>query len=235
MWTENDYLPIRNRKEGNYSMLIKVLVVDDHQLFRQGLINMLSESPGIEVVAEATNGLEAIEKVSEFKPDIVLMDIGMPEQNGIEATKYIHRNFDKSRVIALSMHADKHYIKTMLEAGASGYLFKNCTYNQLIEGITTVFQGKKYLDGEATEVLIQSYLGKEDSPEDLIKEAKLSEREFEILKLLAEGKSTREVSEILFISVKTVGTHKQNLLEKLELRSTADLVKYALKKGIIHI
>lgn len=233
--TENDYFPIRNWKEGNCSMLIKVLVVDDHQLFRQGLINMLSESPDIEVVAEATNGLEAIEKVSEFNPDIVLMDIGMPVQNGIEATKYIHQNFDDSRVIALSMHADKHYIKTMLEAGASGYLFKNCTYNQLIEGITTVFQGKKYLDGEATEVLIQSYLGKEDSPEDFIKEAKLSEREFEILKLLAEGKSTREVSEILFISVKTVGTHKQNLLEKLELKSTADLVKYALKKGIIHI
>ncbi|MEA1878529.1 MAG: response regulator transcription factor [Bacteroidota bacterium] len=216
-------------------MLIKVLVVDDHQLFRQGLINMLSESPDIEVIAEATNGLEAIERVSEFKPDIVLMDIGMPGKNGIEATRYIHQNFSESRVIALSMHADKHYIKTMLEAGAFGYLFKNCTYNQLIEGITTVAEGEKYLGGEATEVLIQSYLGKEDATEDLIKETKLSEREFEVLKLLAEGKSTREVSEILFISVKTVGTHKQNLLEKLELKSTADLVKYALKKGIIHI
>jgi len=216
-------------------MLIKVLVVDDHQLFRQGLINMLSESSDIEIVAEANDGSDAIQKVSDYKPDIVLMDIGLPGQNGIEVTKYISQNFKESRVIALSMHTDKHYIKAMLEAGASGYLFKNCTFNQLIEGITTVFQGKKYLDGEATEVLIQSYLGKEDAPEDLIKETKLSEREFEVLKLLADGDSTREVSEKLFISVKTVGTHKQNLLEKLELKSTADLIKYALKNGIIHI
>lgn len=216
-------------------MPIKVLLVDDHQLFRMGLVNMLSESPDIEVVAEASNGSEAIEKVAKFHPDVVLMDIGMPGQNGIEVTTYIQQNFAESRVIALSMHADKHYIKAMLEAGASGYLFKNCTFNQLIEGITTVHQGKKYLDGEATEVLIHSYLGHEESPKDLIQETKLSEREFEVLKLIAEGNATRVVAEKLFISVKTVGTHKQNILEKLELRSTVDLIKYALKKGIIRI
>ncbi len=216
-------------------MPIKILVVDDHKLFRQGLVSMLSESPDIEVVAEATNGSEAIDKVSAFSPDVILMDIGMPEQNGIEATKFIHQNHSESRVIALSMHADKHYIKAMLEAGASGYLFKNCTFSQLIEGITTVHQGKKYLDGEATEVLIQSYLGKEEDPKDLIPEAKLSDREFEIMILLAEGITTRAISEKLFISVKTVGTHKQNILDKLELKSNADLIKYALKKGIIRI
>lgn len=216
-------------------MPIKVLVVDDHQLFRLGLVNMLSESPNIEVVAEATNGSDAIEKVATYHPDIVLMDIGMPGQNGIEVTTYLQQNFSESRIIALSMHTDKHYIKAMLEAGASGYLFKNCTFNQLLEGITTVHEGKKYLDGEATEVLIHSYLGHEDSPNEIVHDVKLSERESEVLKLIAEGKTTREVSEKLFISVKTVGTHKQNILEKLELGSTADLIKYALKKGIIRI
>lgn len=216
-------------------MPIKVLVVDDHQLFRLGLVNMLSESPNIEVVAEATNGSDAIEKVATYHPDIVLMDIGMPGQNGIEVTTYLQQNFSESRIIALSMHTDKHYIKAMLEAGASGYLFKNCTFNQLLEGITTVHEGKKYLDGEATEVLIHSYLGHEDSPNEIVHDVKLSERESEVLKLIADGKTTREISEELFISVKTVGTHKQNILEKLELGSTADLIKYALKKGIIRI
>ena len=216
-------------------MPIKVLVVDDHQLFRLALVNMFSGSEEIEVVAEAINGAEAIEKVSTYHPDVVLMDIGLPDQNGIEVTRFLRQNHPESRIIALSMHSDKHYIKAMLEAGASGYLFKNCTYNQLIEGITTVYQGKKYLDGEATEVLIHSYLGKEDSQEEIKQETKLSEREFEILKLFAEGQTTREISEKLFISVKTVGTHKQNLLEKLELKTTADLIKYALKKGIIRI
>lgn len=216
-------------------MLIRVLVVDDHQLFRMGLVSMLMEAPEIEVIGEGENGNEAIEKVALYAPDIVLMDIGMPEKNGIEASLYLCKNFPKTKIIALTMHADKHYITAMLEAGASGYLFKNCTFTQLIEGITSVYNGRKYLDGEATEVLIQTYLGKPETYNELPGDPKLSDREFEIMKMFAEGLSTKEISEKLFISVKTVGSHKQNILEKLELTSTADLVKYAIKKGIIHI
>jgi len=129
------------------------------------------------------------------------------------------------------MHSEKQYIKGMLEAGASGYLFKNCTYNQLIEAIKTVYAGKKFLSGEITEILIHDYLGKEE--ELGVPDSELTDRELEILKLFAEGHSTRSIADKIFVSVKTVGTHKQNILEKLNLKTTTDLVKYALKKGMI--
>ncbi|HZK97484.1 MAG TPA: response regulator transcription factor [Prolixibacteraceae bacterium] len=212
-------------------MSIRILIADDHQLFREGIANLLSASPQIEIVAQAENGQEAIEKAKNLKPDIIIMDLSMPVINGVDATRILHKELPEIRVLVLSMHCDKHYIKEGLEAGASGYLFKNCTYDQLIEAVNTVYQGKKYLSDKITEVLIQDYLSKEEKVCD--NSQKLSERESEILKLKAEGKSTREISDILFISVKTVGTHKQHILEKLNLKSTADLIKYAIKKGIV--
>jgi len=214
-------------------MSIKILIADDHQLFREGLINLLSDSSEIEVIAQAENGKEAIKKAKQFKPDIVIMDIGMPIMNGVKATEILIKELPDTKVIAISMHSDKHFIKGMLEAGASGYLLKSCTYNQLIEAINAVYSGKKYLSDKITEVIIHDYLGKEEDIQD--NDPKLSERESEILKLFAEGKTSREISELLFISVKTVGTHKQHILEKLELKTTTDMVKYALKKGIISL
>ena len=214
-------------------MSIKILIADDHQLFREGLVNLLSDSSEIEVIAQAENGRDAIKKAKKLNPDIVIMDIGMPVINGIEATCILQKELQDIKVIALSMHSDKHYIKGMFEMGASGYLFKNCAYNQLIDAINVVYSGKKYLDDKITEVIIHDYLGKEeDIPNN---DPKLSERESEILKLFAEGKTSREISELLFISVKTVGTHKQHILEKLELKTTTDIVKYALKNGIISL
>lgn len=214
-------------------MAIKIIIADDHQLFREGLINLLADTPEIEIVANAENGKDAIEKAIIHRPDIVIMDIGMPILSGIEATRLLKEKMPNIKVIALSMHSDNQYIKGMLEAGASGYLLKSCTYNKLIEAINTVYSGKKYLSEEITNVIIDDYLGKENDTSG--KDPKLSERESEILKLFAEGKSSREISELLFISVKTVGTHKQHILEKLELKTTTDIVKYALKKGIISI
>lgn len=214
-------------------MSIKILIADDHQLFREGLINLLSDTPEIEVVAHAENGKIAVEKAINFKPDIVLMDIGMPVLSGIDATALLKSKMPDIKIIALSMHSDKHFIKGMLEAGANGYLFKNCTYSQLIDAIETVIAGKKYLSAEITEVLIDDYLDKGESTEESIED--LTEREFEVLKLFAEGKSTRDISEQLFVSVKTVGTHKQHILKKLNLNSTVDIIKYALKKGIISL
>lgn len=214
-------------------MSIKILIADDHQLFREGLINLLSDTPEIEVVAHAENGKVAVEEAIIYKPDIVIMDIGMPVLSGIEATELLKSKMPDIKVIALSMHSDKHYIKGMLEAGATGYLFKNCTHSQLIEAIETVYAGKKYLSDEITEVLIDDYLNKGDSIDDDTED--LTEREMDVLILLAEGSTTRDISEQLFVSVKTVGTHKQNILKKLKLKSTVDIVKYALKKGIISL
>lgn len=212
-------------------MTIRILITDDHQLFREGIANLLAASPQIEIVDQAENGQEAIEKARKLKPDIVIMDLSLPIINGVDATRILHKELPGTKVLVLSMHADKNYIKEALEAGAFGYLFKDCTYDQLIEAINTVYHGKKYLSDKITEVLIQDYLKKDEEIHD--KSPELSERESEILKLIAEGKSTREISDLLFISIKTVGTHKQHILEKLKLKSTAGLIKYAIKKGIV--
>jgi two-component system, NarL family, response regulator NreC len=214
-------------------MTIKVLVSDDHQLFRQGIVNMLLESHDIKVIGQAENGADCLIKAEELKPDIILMDIGMPIMNGMEATMALHRKDPAIKVIVLSMHADKHYIKGMLEAGAWGYLFKDCTYDQLIESIKTVHAGRRYLSNRITEALIEDYLGRDGKNEDIY--GILSEREFSIFKLIAEGKSSAEIADELFISTKTVNTHKQNLLDKLNLKSNADIIKMAIKRGIVSI
>lgn len=214
-------------------MPIKILIADDHQLFREGLITLLSDASNIEIIGQAENGKEAIQKVRELHPDIVIMDIGMPVINGIEATGILRIEAPNIKVIALTMHSEKHFIKGMLEAGAYGYLFKNCNYDDLIDAINTVYAGKKYLSDEITDFIIHDYIGKQKDAES--DDPQLSEREMEILKGFAEGKSSREISEQLFISIKTVGTHKQHIFEKLDLNSTADMVKYAIKKGIISL
>jgi len=214
-------------------MPVRIIIADDHRLFREGLVNLLSDSKDIEIIAEAENGNDAIVKARELNPDIIVMDIGMPVLNGVDATSRLLKELPAIKVIALSMHSEKQFIKGMLEAGASGYLFKNCAYDELIEAIHTVNAGKKYLSDKITEIMIQDYLGKEESiPET---DSELTEREAEILKLIAEGVPTSEISELLFVSVKTIGTHKQHLLEKLNLKTSTDLVKYAIKKGIISL
>lgn len=214
-------------------MPINILIADDHSLFRKGISNLLSEAENITIVAEAENGQDAVDKAREFNPDVVIMDIGMPVLNGVNATAKLLAGMPQVKVIALSMHTDTHYVREMLEAGVSGYLFKNCDYKELITAIETVFAGKKYLNEQIMEMVIHGYLGKKD----LIgaTEAQLTERESEIFKLLAEGKSVREIADVLFVSVKTIGTHRQHILDKLNLKTTTDLIKYALKKGIISL
>lgn len=214
-------------------MRIKVLIADDHQLFREGLANLLFSAENIEVIAQAKDGNEAIEKVKHFKPDVVLLDIAMPILNGIEATKKIKALFPEIKTITVSMHSDKQYVKGALEAGADGYLLKNCTYRQLTDAIQSVYDGKKYLSQDITELVISGYLT--PSATDTNEYSTLSEREKDIFLLFAEGKSTKEISDKLFISVKTVNTHKQNILDKLGLKSNADIVKYALKNGLIRL
>ncbi len=212
-------------------MTIKVLIADDHELFREGLVNLLSKSSNIEIVAQAINGKDAIIKSKKHNPDIVLMDIGMPIMNGIDATIELRKKQSEIRVIALSMHADKHYIKRILEAGAYGYLFKDCNYQQVVGAIEMVYSGVKCFSDEVSQILIHDYLKKDDDEDNI----ELTTREFELLKLFAEGKTRSEIADMLFISVKTVGTHKQRILEKLNLKNTTDIVKYAIKKKIIFL
>lgn len=214
-------------------MAIKILIADDHQLFREGLITLLSDNADIEVVDEAKDGRETVEKARRMNPDVLLMDIGMPLINGIDATGILKKELPDLKIIGLTMHSEKHFIKGMLEAGADGYLFKNCTYDELIRAINSVYSGKKYLSDEITEVMIDDYVSNQKDVLD--KDEILSDRELEVLKLFAEGKSSREIADTLFVSVKTVGTHKQHILNKLKLNSTADMVKYAIKKGLVSL
>ncbi|NQU54042.1 MAG: response regulator transcription factor [Bacteroidetes bacterium] len=214
-------------------MKIKVIITDDHQLFREGLVNLLFSAPDIEVIAQAENGEEAIEKAKHFKPDVMLLDIAMPKMNGIEATRELKKIMPEIKIVAVSMHSDKQYVKGILEAGADGYLLKNCTYRQLTDAIQCVYSGKKFLSEDITELVISGYLDPSKAESDSY--SQLSEREKEVFLLFAEGKTTREIGEKLFISVKTVGTHKQNILEKLELKNNADIVKYSLKKGLTQL
>jgi len=214
-------------------MPIKILIADDHQLFREGLANLLIKAQDIEILGQAEDGHDVVQKADLLKPDIILMDISMPGFNGVEATSILKKTHPEIKIIALSMHADNQYVKQILSQGAMGYLVKSCTYDQLIHAIKLVYTGKKYLSEEITETLIDDYLEvKKDTP---VSDPDLTKREVQVLHLIAKGVPTREISEMLFISIKTVGSHKQKILEKLNLKTNADLIKYAIKKGMTSI
>lgn len=214
-------------------MKIKVLITDDHQLFREGLVNLLFSAPDIEVIGQAVDGEDAIKKVAHFNPDVLLIDIAMPNMNGIEATRELKKTKSELKIIVVSMHSDKQYVKGALDAGADGYILKDCTYRQLTDAIKSVHAGKKFLSEDITGMIIDGYLQPSNDAAD--EYAQLSEREKEVFRLYAEGKSTREIGDTLFISVKTVGTHKQHILDKLGLKNNSDIIKYALKKGLINL
>jgi two-component system, NarL family, response regulator NreC len=217
----------------NPLMPIKIIIADDNRLLSELLAGNLVDARDIEVVAVVENGREAVNKANEMKPDIKLMDIDMPVLDGVEATTQLVRDLPGIRVIALTGHSKNQYIKKMLEAGASGYLNKNCGFEELVKAIHTVYSGNKYLSEEITDIVIKDYLEK-----DVVvhgSDSELSERETEILKLIVDGIPVSAIADRLFVSVKTVNTHRQNILEKLNLKSTADLVKYALIKGIISL
>ncbi|MBK8881879.1 MAG: response regulator transcription factor [Bacteroidales bacterium] len=214
-------------------MPIKIIIADDNRLLSELLAGNLVDARDIEVVAVVENGREAVNKANEMNPDIILMDIDMPVLDGVEATTQLVRDLPGIRVIALTGHSKNQYIKKMLEAGASGYLNKNCGFEELVKAIHTVYSGNKYLSEEITDIVIKDYLEK-----DVVvhgSDSELSERETEILKLIVDGIPVSAIADRLFVSVKTVNTHRQNILEKLNLKSTADLVKYALIKGIISL
>jgi two-component system response regulator NreC len=216
-------------------MSIRVLIADDHKIMLAGLRSILEKQTDFEVVGEADNGRKAVQMAQEKKPDVVVMDVSMPDLNGIEATKQIIGSLPETRVIALSMHSDKRLVMGMLRAGASGYLLKDCASQELANAIVQVARGKKYLSPEITGVAINDFLLGGSSEEVAIAASQLSPREREVLQLIAEGWSTKQIASHLYVSIKTIETHRRQIMKKLDLHSIADLTKYAIREGLTSI
>ncbi len=212
-------------------MAIKVLIADDHQIVRQGLRTLLEKEPDLEVVAEAENGRSTVRLVREKHPEVVIMDVAMPDLNGIEATRQIISEMPKVKVIALSMYADRRFVSNMLKAGASGYLLKDCASEELVRAIRVVLAHKTFLSPGVADIVVKDYVQTPMGPEASVFNV-LSNREREVLQLMAEGKSTNQIAELLHVSVKTVETHRQQMMQKLKIHSVAELTKYAIREGL---
>ena len=216
-------------------MSIRVLIADDHKIMLAGLRSLLEKQTDFDVVAEAENGRKAVQMAQEKKPDVVVMDVSMPDLNGIEATTQIVESLPGTRVIALSMHSDKRFVMGMLRAGASGYLLKDCASQELANAIHQVAGGRKYLSPEITGVVIDDFLLGGSSGEVATATSLLSPREREVLQLIAEGWSTKQIASHLYVSIKTIETHRRQIMKKLDLHNIADLTKYAVREGLTSI
>jgi DNA-binding NarL/FixJ family response regulator len=214
---------------------IRVLVADDHTIVRHGIYALLGLMPDIELVGEAVNGKDALEKVEKLMPDVVIMDIAMPLMDGLEATRRICKDFPKTKVIALTQYDDREFVFPVIEAGARGFISKTAASSELASAIRSVYRGDSYLSPSVARVFVEGY----QHGVDIVKEhdpyRQLTNREREILKLLAEGHTSQEIATMLVLSPKTVDRHKTNLMAKLAIHSRADLIKYALRKRIITI
>jgi len=215
-------------------MSVRLILADDHKIMREGLRALLAKQKEIEVIAEADSGRGVIELCSQLHPDVVVIDISMPDLNGIDAARQITRKAPDIKVIALSMHSDKKYVKEMLAAGASGYLLKDAAFEELGMAIATVLKNKTYLSPQITDTVVKDYVN-ENVPQNSIASTALSAREREVLQLIAEGKSTRDIAAKLYVSVKTVETHRKQILDKLGLNSIAELTKYAIREGLTSV
>jgi DNA-binding NarL/FixJ family response regulator len=212
-------------------MGIRILLADDHEIMREGLRSLLEKQRDMQVIAEAQDGRDAVEKALELRPDVVVMDITMPELNGIEATRRITGEDSGIRVVALSMHSTRRFMTEVLKAGASGYLLKECAVAELIQAIRTVVAGRSYLSPAVTEAVVEDYVRHVPSNGGAAF-ASLSPREREVLQLIAEGKATKEIAAALQVSVKTIEAHRAQIMEKLHIHSVAGLTKFAIHEGL---
>ena len=211
--------------------MIKVVLADDHQIVRHGLRTLLSAEPDIEVVGEADNGRAVVRMVQDLSPQVVIMDISMPDLNGIEATRQILGDTTGVKVIALSMHSDSLFVLNMFQAGASGYLLKDCALEELVKAVRTVMNRKIYLSPGISDIVIKDFVLGWSSNESSAYSI-LTAREREVLQLMAEGKSTNQIAESLCVSVKTVEAHRKQMMNKLDIHSVAELTKYAIRQGL---
>jgi two-component system, NarL family, response regulator NreC len=212
---------------------IRVLLADDHTILRAGVRMMLNAQPDIEVVGEASDGRHAIAEAQRLLPDVILMDITMPDLNGIEATRQVKRLLPEIKVLVLTMHENEEYLFQVLRAGASGYMLKEAADTELISAIRIITNGSFYLSSSAQSMMVGDYLQRVRSGEERDSYSELTEREREILKHVAEGYTNNQIAERLFISPKTVDTHRTHIMDKLNLHSRAELVKYAMRRGLL--
>ncbi|MBT4501825.1 MAG: response regulator transcription factor [Gemmatimonadetes bacterium] len=213
---------------------IKVLLADDHAVLRAGLRMLLDAQPDIEVGGEAENGEEAIEKVAELQPDIVLMDITMAGMGGLQATRELVKKNPEMKILILTMHDDEGYLRQCLQAGASGYVLKKAADTELTAAIRAVHRGDVYIYPSMAKVVVEGYLQKDARPPETSEEYdRLTGREHEVLQLIAKGHTNQQTADSLFVSVKTIETHRSHIMEKLKLRNRAELVRYAIEKGLL--
>ncbi len=210
------------------SKKIRILLADDHSVVRRGFAMILTAQPEMEVVGEARNGREAVERAEKLQPDLVVMDVSMPELNGIEGTRRITELCPRTRILALSMHRDAVYVREILRAGARGYLVKDADDDALLDAVRAVANGEGYLSPAVADAVLDDYRRHVTNPIDL-----LTSREREVLQLIAEGKTNKEIAGILTLSVYTVEAHRGRIMEKLNLHSTGDLVRFAVRNGLI--
>jgi DNA-binding NarL/FixJ family response regulator len=214
---------------------IRVVVVDDHTVVRDGVCALLALAPDIEIVGEAGDGREALEKLREVSPDVVLMDVAMPMMGGLETTRRIRKEFPNVKVLVLTQYADKEYVFPVIEAGANGFISKTAASSEIATGIRSVYRGDSFLSPSVAKLLVENYQQLGSSRESSDPYNQLTDREREVLKLLAEGHTNQEIADILLISPKTVDGYKTSLMDKLDIHNRIDLVKYALRKGIITV
>jgi two-component system, NarL family, response regulator NreC len=212
---------------------ITVLLADDHTMVRKGLRTLLDAEVDIQVIGEAEDGREAVDKANELRPDVVVMDITMPGLNGLEATRQIRRQLPQIQVVMLTMHTSEEYVLQVLRAGATGYVVKRAAPSELISAVRAAHQGESFLSPSVSRMVVEKYLRKVDAPAQENRYEELTPREREVLQLIAEGHSGRQIAELLCLSVKTVQTHRANLMHKLDIHTTAGLTQYAIRKGVI--
>lgn len=215
--------------------MINLILADDHAIVRKGLKMILEEAGDIEIVAEVSDGLEAVKKVAELSPDLIIIDISMPNLNGIQATRQIKRKNPNTRILILSRHKNDEYVLQSIRAGADGYLIKNSAPSELINAVYSVYNDKGYLSPFISKIIIDDYFSKPEKSSGKDEQSLLSEREHEVLQLLVEGRSTKDIANKLFISVNTVATHREHIFDKLNLKNIVELTLYAVKTGIIDL
>ncbi|MFZ2087620.1 MAG: response regulator transcription factor [Desulfobaccales bacterium] len=228
---ENYYLQEAGKRK---AMSCRIVIADDHQIVRQGLRTLLEQEPDLEVVGEAENGRNTLALIRELVPHVVVMDVKMPDLNGIEATFQILSEFPQMKVIALSMYSDRRFVINMLRAGALGYLLKECAFEELVKAIRLAMANRTYLSPGISDIVIKDYFAENPGKSKSVF-AVLTAREREVLQLLSEGKRTIQIAELLNISVKTVETHRQQIMHKLQIRSVAELTKYAIREGLTSV